>query len=62
MAEAPSADAVATDAPIEDAASAFIDVYAGKPCATAQLVPLEGPRVDWLEESRAYWQLQGVEP
>jgi hypothetical protein len=29
------------------------------PCATAQLVPLEGPRVDWLEESRAYWQ--GVE-
>jgi len=32
------------------------------PCATAQLVPLEGPRVDWLEESRAYWQLQGVEP
>ena len=32
------------------------------PCATAQLVPLEGPRVDWLNESRAYWQLQGVEP
>lgn len=30
------------------------------PCATAQLVPLEGPRVDWLNESRAYWQ--GVKP
>ena len=30
------------------------------PCATAQLVPLEGPRVDWLEESRAYWK--GVKP
>lgn len=29
------------------------------PCATAHLVLLEGPRVDWLEESRAYWQ--GVE-
>ncbi len=29
MAEAPSADAVATDAPIEDAAPTFIDVYAG---------------------------------
>ena len=30
------------------------------PCATAQLVPIEGPRVDWLDESRAYWQ--GVKP
>lgn len=30
------------------------------PCSTAQLVTLDGPRVDWLDESRKFWK--GVKP
>lgn len=45
MAETPSADAVTTDAPIEDAAPAFIDVYAGTEFSSedADTVTLRSP-------------------
>lgn len=45
MAETPSAEAVATDAPVEEAAPAFIDVYAGNELSSedADAVTLRSP-------------------